>query len=285
MKVVGLTIALAAALLAVVVPASGEDDLRFETADWVLTAPAALGTQVDLELNGRQVQLCEDQIEQLVGHRPTNVRKFTMTWVVDGNPPGSYATPTGVVNHVPDVSWMLVSPESRTYREEIVNRAICVGPHEVTHVLTWESWGPAWANEGFATFTDQLYGLHGPDSWSCCTGPLPSYQRCDESGYTEGPDRHVYQRSQPIPVRLPVVLHSRVLVVRGASARRVPRHPRRARGHACPPARDDRRIGSARQSRGERRSPAGRRPLRLRAVRARGLAGGPAWLHPDRHRR
>ena len=181
-------------MLAVAISASAEDVLRFETADWILTAPPALGTQADLELNGRQVQLCEDEIERLVGHRPTNVRKFMMAWLVDGNPAGSYATPTGVVNHVPDVSWRLVSPESRAYGEQIVDGGICVGPHEVTHVLTWESFrlGLRWANEGFATFTDQLYGLHGPDAWACCTGPLPSYQRCDENGYTVALDRYMY---------------------------------------------------------------------------------------------
>ena len=107
-----------------------------------------------------------------------------MAWLVDGNPAGSYATPTGVVNHVPDVSWRLVSPESRAYREQIVNGGICVGPHEATHVLTWESFrlGLRWANEGFATFADQLYGLHGPDAWACCTGPLPSTSAVTRTG-------------------------------------------------------------------------------------------------------
>jgi RTX calcium-binding nonapeptide repeat (4 copies) len=190
MKLVRLTIVTAAALLAVAIPASGEDVLRFETSDWVLTAPATLGSQADLELNGLQTQLCSSQIRVLVGRRPRNVEKFTMQWVVDGNPAGSYATPTGVVNHVPDTSWRLVFPESRTVRQQIVDSAICFGPHEVTHVLTWESFRLAWANEGFATFTDRIYD--GP-SWSCCREPAPIQQTCDETGYgLPGGERHEY---------------------------------------------------------------------------------------------
>ncbi len=191
MKLVRLAITTAAALLVVTTPASGEDILRFETSDWVFTAPTSLGSQADLELNGLQTQLCSAQIRVLVGRRPRNVEKFTMEWVIDGNL-GSNATPTGVVNHVPDASWRLVSPESRAFRQQIVDRAICAGPHEVTHVLTWESFRLFWANEGFATFTDRIYeGLH---SWSCCREPAPIGQSCDETGYDDlrGGERHEY---------------------------------------------------------------------------------------------
>ena len=62
MKLVRRAIVTGAALLAVATPASGEDVLRFETSDWVFTAPTSLGSQADLELNGLQTQLCSAQI-------------------------------------------------------------------------------------------------------------------------------------------------------------------------------------------------------------------------------
>jgi len=130
--------------------------LSFETEDWIFTDPSSLGTQDDLALNAHQVQICTNEIKALIGHRPSNVAKFRMEWVIDGGQV-STAGPTGVVNHVPSADWELVEEYSRDFRENLVATNTCFGPHEITHVLTWESWGPAWANEGFAEFTDRLY--------------------------------------------------------------------------------------------------------------------------------
>jgi hypothetical protein len=55
--------------------ARADDTFRAETDDWILTAPAALGTQADLELNARGVQLCHDEIEKVIGHRPHERRQ------------------------------------------------------------------------------------------------------------------------------------------------------------------------------------------------------------------
>jgi hypothetical protein len=71
-----LALALAfAGVLALSVSALAEDTLRAETEDWILTAPAELGTQADLDLNARGAQLCHDEIEKVIGHRPTNAAK------------------------------------------------------------------------------------------------------------------------------------------------------------------------------------------------------------------
>jgi hypothetical protein len=168
-------------LLGVVTPvaARGADELRIETEDWVLTAPTALGTQADLEFMGRHVQICTDEIRRLVGHRPRNVAKFTVRWIVDGLSV-SYATPVGFESHV-DASYRLMTPETRAFLEPRVARSLCFGPHEITHVLTWESWGMGWPNEGFATFTDRLYSRE----WRCCGDP-GSFFTCDETGYLDG---------------------------------------------------------------------------------------------------
>jgi hypothetical protein len=171
-------VALMAAL--VTTPAAlSADELRVETEDWVLTAPASLGTQDDLEFMGRDIQLCTDEIRQLVGHRPRNVAKFTVRWVVDGLSV-SYATAVGFETHVGD-GYRILSPQARAFLEPRVARSLCFGPHEITHVMTWESWGMAWPNEGFATFTDRLYGRE----WRCCGDP-GSFFTCDETGYLDG---------------------------------------------------------------------------------------------------
>jgi len=183
--------AVAAIAVAVVLAAPGPspaaDELHFETEDWIFTAPAVLGTQAELELNGRQVQRCSAEIERLIGYRPTNVAKFTWTWVIDG---ASFAnaTPTGVVSHVPSAEWPLVDPVARSSFEDLAAAGLCFGPHEVTHVLTWESWGPAWANEGFAQLTDYLYG----DGWRCCSTPPEPAFSCDTTGYTWSGVRYAY---------------------------------------------------------------------------------------------
>lgn len=158
-------------------------DLTAQTEDWTFTAPDVLGTQADLELNARQVQLCTDEMEQLIAHRPLRGQRFSMRWVIDGFR-GSHAEASGVVNHVPDASWRLVDPAARSFRESVVAQRLCFGPHEVTHVLTWESlWPLPWANEGFATFSDWLFR----ESWHCCatTAPLTNIA-CDESGWSDG---------------------------------------------------------------------------------------------------
>jgi hypothetical protein len=96
----------------------------------------------------------------------------------------SHAEAGGIVNHVPDASYRLVDPAARSFRQSIVAQGLCFGPHEITHVLTSESlWPLAWANEGFATFTDWLYR----ENWRCCetTAPL-SRISCDEAGWSDG---------------------------------------------------------------------------------------------------
>jgi hypothetical protein len=177
--------------------AGADDVLRFETDDWILTAPAALGTLADLELNARGTQICHDEIEGVIGHRPTNVAKFTMTWQIGGGPI-SYATTTGVVSLVPSASgWPLSDPATFPFRSRLVRDGICFGPHEVTHVLTWESHGPLWPNEGFATFTDRMYDS---TTWRCCAEPLRTTFSCDETGYTYGPERRAYRDLSPFTI-------------------------------------------------------------------------------------
>jgi hypothetical protein len=156
--------------------------LSFETEDWIFVAPSSLGTREDLELGAHMVQICTNEIKALIGHRPSNVPKFKMEWVIDGGQV-SNAGPTGVVNHVPSADWELVTEDSREFRETLVATNSCFGPHEITHVLTWESWGPAWANEGFAEFTDRLYD--GSDF------------TCDGDGYASSGEHHPYADLSP----------------------------------------------------------------------------------------
>ena len=173
-----------AALVVLAVPAAAAAaDITTQTEDWAFTAPDALGTQADLELNARQVQLCTDEMKRLVAHRPLPGQPFQMSWVIDGLRI-SHAQANGVVNHVPDASWPLVDPAARSFRESIVAQGLCFGPHEITHVLTWESlWPLSWANEGFATLSDWLYH----ENWRCCevTAPLTGVA-CDEAGWSDG---------------------------------------------------------------------------------------------------
>jgi hypothetical protein len=181
--------ALILALLASAGAARGDEGvLAFQTEDWTLESPAALGTQADLELSARQIQLCTDEVRRLVSHRPTNVKRFSWRWIVDGLRV-AYAFPTGVESHVPDSEWRLVDDVARPFRQSLVARGMCFGPHEITHVLTWESWRMAWSNEGFATFTDWLYQS---GSWRCCGAPLRLVNDCDDTGYTDGPSHRPY---------------------------------------------------------------------------------------------
>ena len=169
--------------------APAEEMLRYETGDWIFTAPATLGTQADLELNGRQVQLCSDEIVALTGHRPPAPAKFTVQWVIDESVWYSAASAMGWVNSVPP-SFRLVDDASRAFREDVVRRSVCFGPHEVTHVLTWPSFGGGgWANEGLATFTDFVYQSA---AWRCCSPPPKLHLSCDETGYTDGFERRAY---------------------------------------------------------------------------------------------
>lgn len=189
-----------AASLAVSLAISGaapaNDVLRAETDDWILTAPAVLVTQSDLELVGRSVQLCTNEIELLTGHKPRLPVKFTMNWVVDGLQ-GSGAIPTGVLNHVPSDAFRIIDDVTRPFWQERVARGVCFGPHEVTHVLTFHSRMPAWAFEGLATFTDALYESA---RWQCCASPPALSLSCDETGYTDGQERHEYSDLSPFKV-------------------------------------------------------------------------------------
>ena len=163
--------------------AAAAADLTTQTEDWTFTAPDVLGTQADLELNARQVQLCTDEMERLIAYRPLRGQRFQMHWVIDGLT-GSHADGSTVINHVPDASWRLVDPAARPFRESIVAQGLCFGPHEITHVLTSESlWPLPWANEGFATLTDWLYH----DNWRCCATAAPlTGIACDEAGWSDG---------------------------------------------------------------------------------------------------
>ena len=177
------------------VAARAEEPLRFETDDWHFTAPAALGTQADLELNARQAQRCTDEVEKLIGYRPASPQRFTWTWTIGGGPV-SWATPTGVTSLVPSGESRLVDPSRGASAKRIVASGVCFGPHEVTHVLTSESWGQAWANEGFATFTDLLFD----GTWRCCGPPRMTRQSCDETGYTDGSVHRPYSDLSPFRV-------------------------------------------------------------------------------------
>jgi hypothetical protein len=175
--------------LALAAPASRAADgvLAFETEDWRFESPAVLGSQADLELASRQIQLCTDELKRLLHYRPRNVERFTWRWIIDGGHI-SYAFATGVETHV-DESWRLVDPVTRSFKESIVARGACFGPHEETHVLTWESWRMAWPNEGFATFTDWLY--HSA-SWRYGDEPLRLPYECGETGWSFGQEHHPY---------------------------------------------------------------------------------------------
>jgi hypothetical protein len=162
-------------------------DLRYESQDWIFVAPEELGNAADLELTGRGVQLCTDELRKLVGYRPPSPAKFTMQWVQSGTPV-SGATQTGVFNwYVP--GFRLIDPVARSFRESVVSQGLCFGPHEVAHVLTWDSFRMSWANEGFATFTDRLYESA---SWRCCSQPTSSYQSCDDTGFVWAGQRYGY---------------------------------------------------------------------------------------------
>jgi hypothetical protein len=179
--------------LATAAAAPGQDVLRAETEDWILTAPQALASQADLNLVARSIQLCHDEIVLLTGHRPPVPAKFTMTWVVDGTR-GSGATPSGVVNHVPSTAFRIIEDVTRPLWQDRAARGVCFGPHEVTHVLTFPSGMPAWAFEGFATFTDYLYIS---SRWRCCATPPPLDFSCYESGYNDGSLRATYVDLSP----------------------------------------------------------------------------------------
>lgn len=176
--------------------ARAEATLRFETKDWIFTAPASLGTQDELELVGRSVQICHDEVVTLIGHRPRRPAKFRVVWVIDGKD-GSYATPEGWVNHVPDRDSRFVSEEGRSSLEQRVAQDVCMGPHELVHVLTWESGAPSWAREGFATFADRVYEWSG---WRCCSSPPPLEQSCDTKGYTLWGKRYPYRDLSPFRI-------------------------------------------------------------------------------------
>src|SRR6266540_3120249 len=168
---------------------AAEPELTATTKDWVFRAPASLGSQADLELDAAAIQICSDEIHKLVGHRPPSPKKFTWTWVVsDAGPQFSSATRDGVVS-LTHSDFRLVPDDQRQFRETIVRRGICLGPHEVTHVLTSDGWGTRWATEGLAQLTDYLFRSA---DWRCCRAPQTQYFSCSETGYQEGPEFHLY---------------------------------------------------------------------------------------------
>jgi len=175
------------AALAVPALAEGDATLVYDTEDWHLEVRVVLGTQADLELSGRQIQLYTDEVERLIHHRPQNVARFTWRWSLGGGPV-SGATASGVETLFPNESWRLVDPAARSYRESIVTQGLCFGPHEVTHVLTWGTFWLGWDNEGFATFTDWLYASA---SWRYGQ-PTQLRHDCDATGWSDGVMRHPY---------------------------------------------------------------------------------------------
>jgi len=184
------------ALLALVAAASAAagraQELRVETRDWVLIAPDEVGSRADLELTARAAQICTDELIKLVGHRPRDVARFEMRWT-PGAVGGSGATSTGITNWYPP-GFKLLDDATRRFREDLVARGVCFGPHEIAHVLTSQSWGQVWANEGFATFTDGLYDSY---AWRCCAAPTQSKLRCDAAGYSWALERHAFSDLSP----------------------------------------------------------------------------------------
>ena len=169
-------------------------DLTAQTEDWTFTAPDVLGTQADLELAARLTQLCTDEMERFVAHRPQPGQRFAMRWVIDGLQ-FSHAETGGIVNHVPGATWRLIDPAARAFQESLVAQSLCFGPHEIAHVLTAGSLAALpWANEGFATFSDWLYRT----GWRCCatTAPLPGIA-CDDAGWSDGGGRRPYSDLSP----------------------------------------------------------------------------------------
>jgi hypothetical protein len=161
-----------------------------------LTAPSSLGTQADLELIARELQICTDEIRTLIGHRPRRGERFTWVWVIDDStPPISYASPRGVTTIIPS-DWELLDETRRAWQETLVARGACFGPHEITHVITADSGGPRWADEGIATLTDRFYES---GRWRCCAthseGEL--LFSCQPDAYTYGLQRRPYADLSP----------------------------------------------------------------------------------------
>ena len=175
--------------------AAPAEELRVETRDWVFTLPSEIGTRAELELTARAIQICTDEMTKLVGHRPQNVAKFEWRWT-PGATRVSGAHSTGVITWFTP-GFRLVDDVTRRFREDLVARGMCFGPHEITHVLTWQSWGQHWANEGLATFTDNLYDS---GAWRCCDAPTRSTMRCDAAGYTWGLERHAFSDLSPFTI-------------------------------------------------------------------------------------
>jgi hypothetical protein len=188
MRHAALTVVLA---LTVVAGTAAAPDLRIETRDWVLIAPDEVGTQEELELTGRAIQICTNELKRLIGHRPTNVARFEWRWTPGVN--GASANSEGVISRY-GPGFRLVDDVTRSFRQDLVARGMCFGPHEVAHVLTWQSWGQAWANEGFATFADNLYDSA---AWRCCDAPTRSTVHCDANGYTWALERHPFSDLSP----------------------------------------------------------------------------------------
>jgi hypothetical protein len=185
-------IAVLALVSAASAAAAQAQELRFETRDWVLTAPSEVGTEADLVLTGRALQSCTDEVKKLLGHRPMVVPKFTFQWVPSATAGGG-ATRTGVFSwYTP--GFLLLEPATRPFRESLVAQGLCFGPHEITHVLSWDSFRIAWAFEGFAEYTDRLYDSA---SWRCCAQPPSTSFRCDETGYSRWTERTAYSDLSP----------------------------------------------------------------------------------------
>jgi hypothetical protein len=183
-RLLALLAALASLLLVATASAGPQralQDVTVETQDWILVAPASVAAREALEVYARGIQLCTDELVRMLDHRPRPGQKFLAQWIVHPTLQVSHAGPGGFVNYVP-AGYVLDPP---AFTRDYVARGRCFGPHELTHVLTADSWGPAWANEGFAQLTDHLFESA---SWQCCTMPLQLTFACEPGGYRDGPE-------------------------------------------------------------------------------------------------
>lgn len=181
----------AAVALAVALPAAAAAELRATTNDWVLVAPDDVGTQAELEQLATAVQICNDEIVKLLGHRPRVAERFTMQWQPSSFS-GAGATQTGVFNwYAP--GFRLADPVVARFRADLIAQRRCFGPHEITHVLSWDSFRIGWASEGFAQYTDRLYD----ELFRCCAQQPPASFRCDGDSWWRYSERRAYSDLSP----------------------------------------------------------------------------------------
>jgi hypothetical protein len=150
--------------------ASGRQaEIVVETRDWVFRVPAWVSaTRESVTAFATHIQNCTDLVRAWVGHRPRRGVKFVQRWVLTTGPQLSSASAEGVTHWVHSDATVPALPSA------------CRGPHEVTHVLTSETFGgPPILVEGIAQFSDRVFTPG--DEFSC-----------DANGYTWSGQRHSY---------------------------------------------------------------------------------------------